>query len=531
MAEKFLLVSQFMVMFIITRLLLTVGKAKFPAHSLPDKLTEKLRTDPESISAASVDFGNIVRETPLAVLHPSCPKDIAALVRSAYHGDGSSFAIAARGRGHSVRGQAMAPGGVVVDMTSLARHRGGGGGSAISVSWSRSLGYYADVGGGQLWRDVLEETLWHGLSPVSWPDYLYLTVGGTLSNAGISGQTFRYGPQISNVYEMDVITGTGELTTCSPDKNPELFYSVLGGLGQFGIITRARVALDRAPTRVKWARMLYSDFSDFTRDQEYLISKNGRYQDNALDYVEGMLLMPQGPPDSWRSSFFPLSDHPRIISLLKQHKIVYCLEVAKYYDDLTQNTVNKDLEKLFEGLNHIPEFEFQKDVAYVDFLDRVREGELKLTAQGLWDVPHPWLNLFVPKSRIADFNDGVFKNIILKRNITTGPVLIYPMNRNKWDDQMSAVVPDEDVFYTVGFLHSSGFDDWQQFYLQNKELLSFCEDTGIELKHYLPSFGNEQEWMRHFGSKWRRFRQRKARFDPKMIFSPGQKIFNRNHSI
>ncbi|KAF8034126.1 hypothetical protein BT93_C0413 [Corymbia citriodora subsp. variegata] len=531
MAENFPIVSQFMVMFIITRLLSIVCKAKPLAHCLSNELAEKLRTDPKSISTASVDFGNIVREAPEAVLHPSCPEDIADLVRSAYcDGDSSiPFAIAARGRGHSIRGQAMARGGVVVDMTSLARHHSGG--AAISVSWSRHLGYYADVSGGQLWRDVLEETLRQGLSPVSWTDYLYLTVGGTLSNAGISGQTFRYGPQISNVYEMDVITGTGKLTTCSPDENQELFYSVLGGLGQFGIITRARIALDRAPKRVKWMRMLYSDFSAFTKDQEYLISKNGRYQDNALDYVEGLLLMHQGPPDSWRSSFFPLSDHPRIISLLKQHKIIYCIEVAKYYDDLTQNTVNKDLENLFQGLSHIPKFMFQKDIAYVDFLDRVREGELKLTAQGLWDVPHPWLNLFVPKSRIADFNDGVFKNIVLKRNITTGTILIYPMSRNKWDDRMSAVVPDEDVFYTVGFLHSSGFDDWEKFDLQNKELLRFCEDAGIELKHYLPSFGNEQQWTRHFGSKWRRFHQRKARFDPKMILSPGQRIFSRNQSI
>jgi len=54
---------------------------------------------------------------------------------------------------------------------------------------------------------VLHATLERGLSPVSWTDYLYLTVGGTLSNAGISGETFRFGPQISNVFEMDVITG------------------------------------------------------------------------------------------------------------------------------------------------------------------------------------------------------------------------------------------------------------------------------------------------------------------------------------
>ena len=38
--------------------------------------------------------------------------------------------------------------------------------------------------------------------------------------------------------------------TCSRTRNPELFFGVLGGLGQFGIITRARIVLDKAPTRV-----------------------------------------------------------------------------------------------------------------------------------------------------------------------------------------------------------------------------------------------------------------------------------------
>lgn len=47
-----------------------------------------------------------------------------------------------------------------------------------------------------------------------------------------------------------LISGKGGMVTCSPKLNPELFYGVLGGLGQFGIITRARIALDHAPTRV-----------------------------------------------------------------------------------------------------------------------------------------------------------------------------------------------------------------------------------------------------------------------------------------
>lgn len=47
-----------------------------------------------------------------------------------------------------------------------------------------------------------------------------------------------------------LISGKGDMVTCSPKLHPELFYGVLGGLGQFGIITRARIALDHAPTRV-----------------------------------------------------------------------------------------------------------------------------------------------------------------------------------------------------------------------------------------------------------------------------------------
>lgn len=44
--------------------------------------------------------------------------------------------------------------------------------------------------------------------------------------------------------------GKGELVTCSEDQNSELFHSVMGGLGQFGIITRARIALELSPQRV-----------------------------------------------------------------------------------------------------------------------------------------------------------------------------------------------------------------------------------------------------------------------------------------
>uniref|UniRef100_A0A2N9IR79 cytokinin dehydrogenase n=1 Tax=Fagus sylvatica TaxID=28930 RepID=A0A2N9IR79_FAGSY len=487
----------------------------------PKDIADRFRNDSETINLASTDYGHIVHEIPSSVFYPNSLDDIATLVKFAYN-NFVPITIAARGQGHSVRGQSMAHDGVVVNMTSLANRLNG---SGIIVSSNPSLGSYADVGGEQLWIDVLSATLEHGLTPVSWIDYLYLTVGGTLSNAGISGQTFRFGPQISNVNEMDVITGKGDFVTCSTEENSELYYAVLGGLGQFGIITRARIALQPAPKRVKWLRILYSDFSAFARDQENLISINERKETRALDYIEGMLLLDQGSLDL---SFYPQSDYSRITSLVTKNGIIYCLEVAKYYDDSTESKVDKELQLLLKGLGFLRDFMYEKDVAYIDFLNRVRKEELFLRSKGLWDVPHPWLNLFVPKSRILDFNSGIFKGMILKQNISAGLVLIYPMNRNKWDDNMSMVIPDEDVFYVVSMLRSSGFNNWEAFDNQNKEMLQFCDNAGIEVKPYLAHYETQENWINHFGSKWESFKERKAQFDPKMILSPGQRIFNNN---
>jgi cytokinin dehydrogenase len=339
-----------------------------PASSLPDELRDLgvralIRDDAEATARASADFGNMSVDVvvPAAVLYPSCPDDIAALLHAS-SARPSPFPVSARGCGHSIRGQASAAGGVVVDMPSLGRLAGG---SATRLSVSVE-GRYIDAGGEQLWVDVLHTSLAHGLTPRSWTDYLHLTVGGTLSNAGISGQAFRHGPQISNVQELDVITGTylherttthdepgvdvlhacqyvthvhvglGERVTCSKEKDRDLFDAVLGGLGQFGVITRARIPLVPAPARARWVRLLYTDAAALTKDQERLIDIDVEIGTGAvsglMDYVEGSVLADQGLAGSWRSSFFSEADAARVAALAKEAGgVLYCLEGALYY--------------------------------------------------------------------------------------------------------------------------------------------------------------------------------------------------------
>ncbi|XP_028210146.1 cytokinin dehydrogenase 3-like [Glycine soja] len=522
MASYYYRFSKALIMLCLTCIVL-ITQAQSQTWSLlqaPKEITLKLIRDPVTLSLASIDYGHIVHDNPFAIFAPSSISDISLLINFS-NSLAIPITIAPRGQAHSVHGQAMTNHGVVVNMTELNGFRNGDG--IVVVVDDTTIGPYADVGGEQIWIDVLHATLERGLTPLSWTDYLYLSVGGTLSNAGISGQTFRFGPQISNVHQLDVVTGKGDLVTCSAENNSELFYAVLGGLGQFGIITRARIALGPAPTRVKWLRLLYNDFSAFSGDQEHLISFNGINETNAADYVEGFLLQNQPPLDL---SFYPEPDQPRITSLVTQYGIIYVIELVKYYDNSTQEHVDEDVKLLVERLKFFPTFMFEKDVSYEEFLNRVHADELFLRSQGLWDVPHPWLNLFVPASRISDFDEGVFKGIILQQNITAGLVIIYPMNRTKWDDNMSAVTPHDDVFYVVSFLRSTVFDKLEEFKAQNRQILQFCANAGMGIKQYLPQNKTREKWEEQFGPKWKTFKQRKAQFDPNRILSPGQGIFN-----
>jgi cytokinin dehydrogenase len=92
----------------------------------------------------------------------------------------------------------------------------------------------------------------------------------------------------------------------------------------------------------------------------------------------------------------------------------------------------QEVDAVLGELNFLPGTVFTTDLPYVHFLDRVHTAELKLRAKGMWEVPHPWLNLFVPASRIADFDAGVFRGILGQRTAGSGgPILVYPMNKHK----------------------------------------------------------------------------------------------------
>ncbi|KAG8381764.1 hypothetical protein BUALT_Bualt05G0006500 [Buddleja alternifolia] len=469
-------------------------------------------------AAAGKDFGGVKFSTPLAVVKPLTTGDVAAVVKLASRSP--DLTVAARGNGHSVNGQAMAHGGLVVDMKSIEY--------GIHVDQTAS---YADVSGGALWEDVLKRcVLEHGVAPRSWTDYLGLTVGGTLSNGGVSGQAFVYGPQTENVTELEVVTGNGDVLVCSNDQNCELFFSVLGGLGQFGIITRARVLLQPAPDMVRWIRVVYNEFIEFTQDVELLVNRgNG----DSFDYVEGFVFVNgDDPVNGWPLvSLDPEQPFDPTLVPMTESPVLYCLEVALHYkNEDPPSTVDKRVKRLIRELKFVEGLMFNIDVGYMDFLLRVKCAEERAKASGIWDAPHPWLNLFVSKRDILDLDRLVFKKIL--KDGVGGPILVYPLLRSKWDNRKSVALPEGEIFYLVGLLRSCFPHpkrlSVEEMVAQNQEIVQICTKNGIDFKLYLPHYNSMEGWKHHFGNQWTRFQERKASFDPMAILAPGQKIFPRN---
>src|SRR6476646_7206598 len=103
----------------------------------------------------------------------------------------------------------------------------------------------ADVGGMTTYEDLVDATLPHGLMPLVVPQLKTITLGGAVTGLGIESSSFRNGCPHESVVEMDVLTGTGEIVTATPDnEHRELFYGFPNSYGSLGYALRLRIELE-----------------------------------------------------------------------------------------------------------------------------------------------------------------------------------------------------------------------------------------------------------------------------------------------
>jgi cytokinin dehydrogenase len=179
--------------------------------------------------------------------------------------------VSMRGQGHAMFGQTQVDAGVVIDSNNLNSVR-------IINSGGRPV---VEAGPGTLWGPVLDTAYVNNLTPPVNVDPTYLSfVGGTISTGGFGGISWREGFQVDHVRELQVVTGDGQLLTCSDERNSDLFNAALAGMGQCGIIVNVVLALVPAPTHVLFFVLNYADLQTTSADLTFLV-KDGRF--NHLD--------------------------------------------------------------------------------------------------------------------------------------------------------------------------------------------------------------------------------------------------------
>jgi len=176
--------------------------------------------DPEYDAARRVWNGNIDRRPALIARCTGVADVVAAVNFARDHG----LVVAVRGGAHSAAGHATCDGGVVIDLTPMKGIRVDPGIRA------------AHVQAGVTWDELDRETQLFGLA----------TTGGTVSNTGVAGLTLgggegwlmgKYGMSCDNLLSADVVTADGRCLRASVDENPDLFWGLRGGGGNFGIVT------------------------------------------------------------------------------------------------------------------------------------------------------------------------------------------------------------------------------------------------------------------------------------------------------
>jgi FAD/FMN-containing dehydrogenase len=200
----------------------TVAAATIDLERLRDSIRGPvIDPDDEGYDAARAIWNGAIDRHPAGVARCTGVADVVAAVRFARERD---LLVAVRSGGHGVGGHALCDGGLVIDLSPM---------KGIRVDPAART---ARAEAGVLWGELDRETQLHGLA----------TVGGIVTHTGIAGLTLgggigwltrKHGATVDSLVSVDLVTAEGQLLTASAGENPDLFWGIRGGGGNFGVVT------------------------------------------------------------------------------------------------------------------------------------------------------------------------------------------------------------------------------------------------------------------------------------------------------
>ncbi|MGV9422554.1 FAD-binding oxidoreductase [Streptomyces sp. NPDC003674] len=233
-------------------------------------------SDPGYDGARAV-FNAMIDRRPAVIAQCAGPADVVRTVRFARDLD---LRVAVRGGGHSVAGAALGDGAVVVDLRRM---------HGVSVD---PVAEAVRVEGGATMSHLDRATQPYGLA----------TTGGRASTTGVGGLVLgggtgwldrAFGYACDNLLGVELVTADAERVHASADENPELFWALHGGGGNFGVATALTLRLHEMP-EFSIALLLY--LPQLGRD---VVRVFREIVATGPDEVSGAVLYLTGPPEQF----------------------------------------------------------------------------------------------------------------------------------------------------------------------------------------------------------------------------------------
>lgn len=272
------------------------GAAGFPWETIAKELklgiqgTVLLR-DGDGYESARKVWNGLIDRHPEAVVYSRGTADVVHvlnIVRS------YSVPFTVRSGGHSVAGTSVCDGGLVLD---LSRMKG------IWVDPKRKT---VQVQAGVVWGDVDRETQLHGLA----------TTGGLISTTGVAGFTLgggigwlsrKYGLACDNLRSAEVVTADGRVLHASLSENPDLFWALRGGGGNFGVVTAMEFQLHEVGPVVYGGAVFYPG-----ETSAELLHWYSDWIRAAPDELSSIVVLTTAPP----APFLPAAIHGKPVAAL-----------------------------------------------------------------------------------------------------------------------------------------------------------------------------------------------------------------------
>ena len=449
---------------------------------LQNRIEGAVSTPDEFHPGLLTNFGNLFYGTPRLVVSPASARDVAATVAFARE---QGLTVSTRGAAHSQSRLALSDGGIMLKMTSMRR-----------ISQLDASARTVDVEGGVVWRDLVRHLEPERLVPPVLTNNLSVTVAGSLAVAGIGIASFKYGTQGDNVRELDVVTGMGEKVTCDRKRNADLFWGSLAGLGQCGIITRARLDLREFKPMTRTYYLLYRDLRQFLEDAKLSMERG------VWDHIESWASpSPQGmKPVAGRRQVFARWFYPFHLTVE--------FDPAHPPDDAEMLRGLKPFERLYTD-----------DAPTVEFFERMTPVFDLWKQGGTWNHIHAWVETILPWERAADCIESVLPDLP-PSILVGGHVLLWPAKGKSSQSRFFMRPPGEDLI-GFGVLPAIPPRFWERARPTLENLSRLTELMGG--KRYLSGYIDwpEERWREHFGDQWEPFCALKGKYDPDFILNPG----------